>query len=219
MATPTQKALNGLEFALTKFPTSISGIRFFDGATKLAMQYDIYQVAGFDLAKLGTTAALMGKVCYIPKFIASVDAVVVSIRQYDSAEKVKSVTNIFFASIKVVGDGAGSMKFFVAMGMTFYVGKGKLSYIKDVCSVISIGKFFFDVWQRKPGSGRRNDVLFWDLTARGLSTWLSGMRAFIQYVDKDAFGIAGKTQITYTMWHIIGMLASVASAVKDCKKG
>lgn len=218
MATPmTQKALNGLEFAFTKFPTSISGIRFFDGATKLAMQYDIYQVAGFDLAKLGSTAKLMDNMCYIPKFVASVDALVISIRQYDSKNKTESVANIFFASIKVVGDGAASMKFFVAMGMTFYVGKAELSYIKNVCSVISAGKFFFDVWQGKPGSG--GDVFVWDATARGCSAWLNGMGALVQYVGKEAFVEAGKTQIPDAMWPIIGMLASVATAVKDCKKG
>jgi hypothetical protein len=213
----TQKALNGLEFAFTQFLKSTSGIRFLVNAEQLAGSYGIRQVKGFDVEKLGKTAKLMDSMCYIPKFVASVEALVVSISQYDSAKKVESVTKIFFASIKVVGDGAASMKFFVAMGMTFYLGDAKLSYIKNVCSVVSTVKFFYDGSQGKSGSGA--DVFIWEVTARICTGWLNGMGALDRYVGKEAFDEAGKTQIPGAMWPIVGMLASVATAVKECKKG
>ena len=118
----------------------------------------------------------------------------------------------------MIGDGAASMKFFVGMGVTFYAGKTQLGYIKNVCSVVSAGKYFYDISTGK-SSASTSDTFIWDVTARGASLWLNGTGALVEWVGKDVFVEAGKTQIPEAAWPIMGIVASVATAIKDCQKG
>lgn len=211
----TQQLQEGFKFFLNEFPTSVSGLRFADSATKLGELYDIKQVAGYDLMKLGQGAKLLDSICYIPKLMSSVESFATSVKAYDTNEHIKSVAKVFFASIKVAGDAAATMKFFIAMGMTFYIGKKELTYIKNVCSLVSTAEFFYS-YAKKEAKDRK--PLCWEATSRGCSAWLNAMGALAQYVGKEAFVEAGATQIPDAAWHVVGMLASVTKAVADCKK-
>lgn len=223
--TYVQSASNITNFILRDLPSSRSGIRLTDASVKLAGLYGMTQVLGLDILKLGKAAKTYDTIFYIPKCIGSVETLINACQKYDAAKKTDSAVRIFFATIKVLGDGAASMKFFVGMGMSFYVGKTQLMYIKNVCSVVSAGKLIYDGFIKTPADdkekGKQEDFkkeAIWEVLAIGSSVWLNSMGALVEWIGPNAFKESGYSPVPEASWPSIAMLASAATAVKEFRK-
>lgn len=219
-------ASNITNFILRDLPSSPAGIRLIDAGVKLGGVCGHTQVYGLDFQNLGKAAKTHDTISRIPKFIESVETLVNAWKKYDAAKKTDSAVRILFATIEVVGNGAASMKFFVEMGMSFYVGKTHLIYIKSICSVVLTGKLIYDGFIKTPANeiekgkqeGFRKDIGC-EVLIIASSLCLNTMGVLVEQVSPEAFEGSGCPCIPKATWPVVAMVGSVATVVKEFRKG
>lgn len=220
----SEKALNITQYALRDLPTSRTGLRLITGLKETAELYGIYDIKGFDLQLLGKTAKALDSIFYIPKFVGSVESFVLSISKFETANKTESVVKIIFASIKVIGNGAASMKFFVGLGLSFYVSKTSLGYIKNTCSVVSAVHYLYDGFVKTHSNpkGRAEqqefkDQAVWEVLTIISSIGSNGLGGLTHWIGKEGFEQAGRARMPDWTWPALCLMGSVGAAVKEYK--
>ncbi|MCB1116833.1 MAG: hypothetical protein KDK71_10230 [Chlamydiia bacterium] len=220
--TYVDSALNITNFILRDLPSSRTGIRLAEASVQLAGLYEMTQVLGLDIQKLGKAAKTYDAIIYIPKCVGSVETFINACKKCDATKKTDSFVRILFSTIKVVGDGAASIRFFVGMGMPFYVGKTHLMYIKNICSIVTAGKLIYDGCIKTPANDieeeRQDDFrkeVVWEVLSIGPSFWLNSMGVLVEWIGPNAFKESGYSSVPKASWPLMGMQASAATAVKE----
>lgn len=220
----SEQAVNVTKYMLCQLPTSPAGLRLTDGLVKSAALYNIHDIKGFDLKLIGSTVKDWDSILYIPKFVRSVENFVLSIRKYDSARRTNSIVKIIFSAVRVAGDGSASMKFLVGLGLSFYMSKRSLGYLKNTCSILSAGYHLYNGVVKSPNgqSEIEQQAEFrsqhvWELLAICSSTLLNGLGGLTTWVGPERFNSAGKKPMPDWTWPALIITGSVASVVKDYK--
>lgn len=206
-------------YTCTEFPKSREFYRLTYGIVNTLHDFEIDTLLGANIGPIGKLAKGIDGAFYGKRALEDIDAFVLSVKQYDTADHKASLYNVFSKTVSCTGNVLAISKWLGTVGgivmLTPYAKS--FGYVKNVCSVYSASVGIIagagSVYAAYQTNNRAEGMLaIAMIISSSCSLWLSGMGGLDSYIGATTFAEKGLQRLQPWTFNT-AVLVSNATAV------